>query len=711
MTEQKRPRRLRVALAGNPNSGKTSVFNLLTGLHQQVGNWPGVTVERKTGRVDYRGYQIEVVDLPGTYSLSPFSIEERIAREYIMSERPDVVVDVVDAANLSRNLYLTVQLLEMGVDVVVDLNMWDEFVSSGAKLDLEAFETLLGTPVATTVGHKGEGREALLDAIIDLAENRRERHRHVPVSYGPHIERLLEKLEAVIGEDCPEKLGVPARYIAVKLLEGDPHIVQLVHNRLGGEGVIHLAEDLRARLQRISKEDPGVAISEARHGFVDGLLREVYRKPRMDRMEFSRQLDRILTNRILGLPIFLLFMWLLFNGTFVLGRYPMMAIEAATSWLSGVAAALLPEGMFQDLVVEGVLGGVGAVAAFLPNIVLLFLGIAILEDSGYMARAAFIMDRLMHILGLHGKSFIPMLMGFGCSVPAIMATRMLESRRDRILTSLLVPLMSCSARLPIYVLFAGTFFGRSAGNVILGIYLVGMLAAILVGRLFSKTLFAGEEAPFVMELPPYRWPTSRGLLLHMWERAKHYLKKMGGVILVASVVLWGLSTFPLHPALGEYDARIEQMKAAGADEDEIAHLEAERSALAIEYSVIGRVGKAAAHVLSPLGFDWRMSVALITGFVAKEVVVSSLAVLYNVGSSGSEALSAALADPTNGVTPLAALAFMVFALLYTPCVVSVLTMRREFGSKWMWFSVGYQTVLAWAFALIVYQGGRLLGLG
>lgn len=713
----------RIALAGNPNSGKTSLFNLLTGLHQQVGNWPGVTVERKVGRVAHAGYVFEVVDLPGTYSLTAYSLEERIAREYILEQRPDVVVNVVDSANLDRNLYLTAELLEMGVDVVVALNMWDEFQRSGSKLDLERLESLLGTPMVPTEGHRGRGRDALLTAIVRLIEETSGRHRHVPVSFGTHVERELVDLANRVAAIGGEALFAPPRYVATKLLEGDPHIAALLHNRLpAARPLLSEAERVRANIAVAAGAEASRLVADGRAGFVAGLLREVRTSQRVDRMEQSRNIDRVLTHRWLGLPIFVLFMWLLFNATFVLGVYPQRAIEWAVTGAQQAILTNLPAGLLTDLLVEGVIGGVGSVAVFLPNILLLFLGISLLEDSGYMARSAFIMDRVMHLLGLHGKSFIPMLMGFGCSVPAIMATRTLENRRDRILTALLVPLMSCSARLPVYVLFAGAFFGRQAGNVVAAIYLIGILIAVAIGRLFSRTLFRHVEAAFVMELPPYRWPTPRGLAFHMWERARHYLKKMGGVILVASVILWVLSNFPAPPAT---DAVVPGTGDPPADAP---------ARSAISYSMVGRLGRSIEPLIEPLGFNWQMGVTLIAGFIAKEVVVSSLAVLYETGEPAAEPplddaqagsrdaheapahesgewLAAALRNPASGVTPLAAFAFMVFILLYTPCIIAVLMIRREFGTGWMWFDVAYQLVLAWLVSFLIYQGGRLLGIG
>jgi len=711
-------RRLSIALAGNPNSGKTTIFNALTGARQKVGNWPGVTVERKTGTLKYRGYTIELIDLPGTYSLTAYSTEELVTRSFIVDEKPDVVVHVVDSGNLARNLYLTTQLLELGVDLVLDLNMWDDFEDSGSHLDLEKLHAMIGTPIVKTVAHRGEGVTELLDAAIALIEDTEEHHRHVPVSYGSHVNDLVSELTALLEQHPALLKNAPPRWVAIKLIEGDAVVAELIAADTPETRTIRrFVERATRHIRRATRSDPEKVITEGRHGYVEGALKMALseRGVPVDRMERSRNIDAVFTDRLLGYPIFLAFVWLLFQATFRLGAYPMAWLDGLVSRFTMFFAGSLPPSLLTDLVIEGVVGGVGSVLVFLPNIMILFFGIAILEDTGYMSRAAFLMDRLMHALGLHGKSFIPLLMGFGCSVPAIMATRTLESKRDRVLTILLVPLMSCSARLPVYILIAGAFFAARAGTVVFALHFFGVAIAVLVGRILSRTIFRAAPEPFVMELPPYRLPTARGLLIHMWERSRIYLQKMGGVILVASVLLWFLGTFPRATELSrDYDGEIELLLAAGATENStmVESLRAERAAEELSLTYVGRAGQFIAPAIAPLGFTWEMGVSLVTGFVAKEVVVSTLGVLYHAESDGAESgrtLARALSSPDSGITPRAALAFMIFVLLYTPCIITVLTIYREIGARWMWFSLVYQTALAWIVSFAAYQLGGLMG--
>lgn len=710
-------RQLKIALAGNPNSGKTSIFNGLTGARQKVANFPGVTVEKRVGYKKYGKYDIIFVDLPGTYSLTAYSPDEKVARDFIINEHPDLIINVIDSGNLERSLHLTMQLIEMGVDIVIDLNMWDEVQEAGIEIDTEKLSQLLGSPVVKTIGNRSQGIDALLEAAVLLAENGHDIHHHPPVSYGPKLDDVVLGLsqEVSVCKGCGQ-CGNP-RWLAIKLLEGDREIRQrCIRDENPSSPLTAKLQQSLDHLRSTTNDDPEMVITEGRYGYAAGIIREVMKKPPTDRMLFSQQIDNILTHRFLGYPLFFVIMWLIFQATFKIGVYPMDWIDTGVAYFQGVAASLLPAGALSNLIVDGIIGGVGSVVIFLPNIVILFLGISILEDSGYMARAAFLMDRLMHILGLHGKSFIPMLMGFGCSVPAIMSTRTLESQKDRILTIMVVPFMSCSAKLPVYVLFAGAFFGAAAGNVILSIYSLGIVVAVVAARFLRKTILRSETIPFVMELPPYRWPTWRSVVIHMWERTKIYLKKMGGVVLVASVILWALGYFPQRREYTQdYDAQIEQLSASGAEsvEEKVAELEGMKAAEDLEYTFIGRLGNIIAPVVAPLGFNWQMGVSLLTGFIAKEVVVSSMGVLYHLGGEEdeeSETLISMLQSPKSGISKLVAYAFMVFVLLYTPCIIAVIIVKRELGWKWMWFSIGLQMTLAWLGAFIIYQGGKLLGL-
>jgi ferrous iron transport protein B len=701
-----------VALAGNPNSGKTSIFNALTGAHQRVANFPGVTVEKRTGFREYGGHRFEFVDLPGTYNLAASSPDERVARDFILDENPDLVINVIDSGSLERGLHFTLKLIEMGLDVIIVLNMWDEAQKAGIEIEVEKLSRLLGAPVVRTVGNRGEGVEDLLAAAANLVDNRNAGHRHPPISYGPRLDDLVTDLSKEIAV-CGSCKGCDNhRWLAVKFLEGDREIGDRF---LSGSA----AAPLRVKTERFIDHikttvdaDPEYALSEGRHGYVAGVLREVMKPPSTDRMQLSVRIDNLLTHRVWGYPIFLLIMWLIFQATFKLGAYPMDWIGVGVAWLQRVATMNLPAGIISGLLADGIIGGVGAVAVFLPNIVILFMGIALLEDSGYMARAAFLMDRLMHFVGLHGKSFIPLLMGFGCNVPAIMAARTLQSPRDRILTILLIPTISCSARLPVYILFAGAFFGAHAGNVIFSVYLIGIGAAIFMARLYRTTFLRTEETPFVMELPPYRRPTWRSILIHMAERTKIYLRKMGGIILVASVVLWALGHFPVKEDFSQdYDGLIAAYATQTTPEAqvEVARLKTMKDAEELEYSLIGRFGKALHPIVRPLGFTWEMGIALVSGFVAKEVVVSTLGVLYHLGNE-NDSLAGPLQEASSGITKVAAYAFMIFILLYTPCLAAIIAVKREIGAKWMWLSVCLQAVLAWVAAFTIFQGGRILGL-
>ncbi len=716
---------LTIALVGNPNAGKTTLFNQLTGARQKVGNWPGVTVEKKEGVCTHKGETIRVIDLPGTYSLSAYSVEEVVARDYILESRPDVVVDVIDASNLERNLYLATQLIEFNIRLVFVMNMVDVAKARGIVIDYDQLARLLGVPIVKTVGTRGEGIEELLDTVLAVAANEDPVSRHIHIHYGNEVEEEIAKIRKVLKEVQEINRAYYPRWTAVKLLENDKLIRKKLEDAPGGEKVLAVADEAREHLRGIFEDDPETVITETRYGFISGALKETMRLSAAAKSTISDKIDSVLTNRLLGFPIFILFIYLLFQMTFTVGQYPVSWIEHGVELLGQAAVKFMPEGGLRDLIVDGIIGGVGGVLVFLPNIILIFLGISLLEDTGYMARAAFIMDRVMHTLGLHGKSFIPLLMGFGCNVPAIMATRTLETKRDRILTILINPLMSCSARLPVYVLLASAFFPGKEGNVIFAIYFLGIALAILMGQLFSKTIFKGESAPFVLELPPYRMPTLKSLLIHMWERSKAYLHKMGGVVLIFSVIIWFLGAYPkqAHYSMN-YDSeiasvssmisRIEAGGAEGADLDQLRarlhELQRAKEVERLEQSYIGRIGRFIEPVLRPLGFDWRIGVALVTGFVAKEVVVSTLGVLYQAKhdqEEGGPGLKDALRK--SGLTPASAFALMVFVLIYTPCMVSVITIWRETGAlKWALFSVGYLLALAWVMAFAVKGAGDLL---
>jgi ferrous iron transport protein B len=721
--------RLTIALAGNPNAGKTTIFNNITGTRQKVGNWPGVTVEKKEGRVFWNGFELNIVDLPGTYSLTPFSTEEIIARDFVLDEAPDVVVAIIDASNLERSLYLATQLRELDCKVVFALNMADLASSRGIKIDGDKLSELLDVPVVFTVGNKGQGVDALLKVSTDLALSGSLPQHRRRVRYSQEIEKSIGILQALLENTLGPRLPYSARWTAVKLIEDDAIIKDRLA-ALDGEcwpGIYETTRDQREILRGRFHDDPEIITTDERYGFISGIAKEVLTTTSQQRRDLSRTIDLFMTNRYLGLPIFFLLIWGMFQLTFSLGQYPQDWIQTAFDLLYRGLAGILPDSLLKDLLLDGVVEGVGTVAVFLPNILILFLCIALFEDSGYMARAAFLMDKIMHLVGLHGKSFIPMLMGFGCNVPAIMASRTLESKTDRVLTILITPFMSCSAKLPVYIILAGAFFGVKAGTVIFAIYLTGIVVAIVTGRIFRSTLFQGADAPFVMELPPYRRPMVKSLLIHMWDRSKIFLRRMGGVILVGSVVIWTMANFPRYtPDAGMQQdlARIESSyaqkldNAAGDRRSEIereyqAELGAHKRRIQAEQaanSMLGGIGRAIAPVFAPIGIDWRGGIALLSGFVAKEIVVSTLGVLHAVtDEQGAGAFKNALM--ASGMTPLAALSMMVFVLLYLPCLATVSAIRRETGSlKYMLLSIVYSTSVAWIMAFGVYQGGRLISI-
>lgn len=735
------PGSINVALVGNPNCGKTTIFNHASGSRERVGNYGGVTVESREARFKQGDRTFVITDLPGTYSITEYSPEELYVRRHIVEKRPDVVVNVVDASNLERNLYLTTQLLEMGVKVVVALNMHDELEHKGDILDHGSLGKLMGIPFVTTIGRTGFGIDELFRTVVAVHENRDETVRPVTINYGTDIEKsiasLQKLLEAGSGPDSP----VPSRYTAIKLLEKDSDTGESLSCGGDSAAVMQQAEREIRALESELKEDTGTLISDARYGFIAGALRETFRPGPRPKRTISEKIDRILTHQILGFPIFLFFMWVTFQLTFTAGEYPMGWIETGTSYISRFIGSSMQAGLLRELLTDGIIAGVGGVIVFIPSILILFFMISLMEDTGYMARAAFIMDRLMHALGLHGKSFIPLIMGFGCSVPAIMATRTLESRKDRILTMLIIPFMSCSARLPVYVLFISAFFPGHAGSVLFGIYLLGVTVAIVSAMVMKKTFFRKIEVPFVMELPPYRIPHLKNTLRHMWDRGKEYMKKIGGVVLVAAVIIWALGRFPDHGNAGVYGAMISETqkryqaqiggvrtgdKAAAAMiekrmKDEIQSIEHQREAERLENSYIGMIGQFIEPVMAPLGFDWRMSVSIVTGLAAKEIAVGTMGILYHtdvVSPDGKDSLVSRIRDlkhtsgPRAGkplFDPLTAMGFMAFMLLYVPCVATLATMKRESGSwKWPLFSAFFTISLAWMAAFLIRQIGMLI---
>ncbi len=723
-----------VAIGGNPNSGKTTIFNELTGSRQKVGNWGGVTVEKKEGRVKYGGYSIVFVDLPGTYSLSAYSLEEIIARNFIVNEKPDVIIDIIDAGNLERNLYLAVQMIEMRGNFIFVLNMADMAEKMGVIIERDKLGSLLSGPVIFTVGNKGIGVKDILDAVIHIYEGEETKSRHIHVSYGNELEEEIKKIQSKIRADKNIPLHYSTRWLAVKLVENDPDVIEKLEKESNqSSSIIKQAEKSRNHLGKVFDDEPEHLIADQRYGFISGLLRECVTLKIKERVDISQKIDKIITNRFIGIPILVFFIWVMFQVTFKVGSYPMGWIDSVINFISMGISYIMPDGFFKSLLIDGIISGVGGVAIFLPNILLLFLMISLFEDTGYMARAAFVTDRIMHLIGLHGKSFISMIMGFGCNVPAIMSTRTLENEKDRILTILINPLMSCSARLPVYVLVAGAFFGTNAGNMIFSLYIMGIILAMVIGRLFRKTLFRGETAPFVMELPPYRIPTMKSVLIHMWERAVIFIRKMGTVILVGSIVIWFLGFFPekkeystdyelekkkisehytyelKNLVLGSerYDQQKEKLlkeKDAG-----IQSIERAKTQEAIAFSFIGRMGRAVEPFFKPLGFSWREGVALITGFFAKEVIVSTMGVLYSSGGNEKGQELSYFLREKSGLTPVTAYAFLVFVLIYTPCLASIMAVKQETKSfKWTFFSIFYQITLAWIMAFLIVRIGGFL---
>ena len=719
---QGKRRTINVALVGNPNCGKTSLFNIASGAHEHVGNYSGVTVDAKEGFFEFQGYQFRLVDLPGTYSLSAYSPEELYVRKHIIEETPDVIINVIDAGNLERNLYLTTQLIDMNVRMVIALNMYDMLEHSGNVLDYKKLGELLGVPIVPTISRNGKGIDTLFHVIIGLYEGAdfmgqkkeiqnevmrayREWHdsyvpdhkygshaeeehvtqgksfiRHIHINHGPELERSIDAIKKEIGKTESIRHKYSTRFLAIKLLENDKEIEQNVITLLPNcAEILAVKEKEIARLKLSINEDSEQAIADAKYGFITGALKETYVEKNQHTEMFTRIVDSIVTHRVWGFPIFFIFLYLMFECTFTFGAYPQAWIEWLVAGLGNIVETQMPAGPLKDLIVDGIIGGVGGVIVFLPNILLLYLFISFMEDSGYMARAAFIMDKIMHKMGLHGKSFIPLIMGFGCNVPAIMASRIIESRKSRLVTMLITPFISCSARLPIYLVMIGALFPHNASLVLFSIYTIGILLAVLMARVLSLFIVKGDDTPFVMELPPYRMPTAKSVFRHTWEKGAQYLKKMGGIIMIASIIIWFLGYYPNHSA---YDTPAEQQ----------------------ENSYIGQIGKAIEPAIEPLGFNWKMGIGILSGVGAKELVVSTLGVLYTNESDVDNV------DLSNRIpiTPLVAFGYMLFILIYFPCIATIAAIKQESGSwKWAAFAAFYTTALAWIISFAVYQIGSL----
>ena len=725
-------RRINVALVGNPNCGKTSLFNFASGAHERVGNYSGVTVDAKEGYAKFEGYEFNIVDLPGTYSLSAYSPEELYVRKQIVEKTPDVVINVIDASNLERNLYLTTQLIDMNLRMVCALNMYDETERRGDHIDYNKLGQLFGVPMVPTVFKTGKGVELLFHIIINIYEGtdfldkdgninpdvaaeiaawhkdyenhhggdhsddyahglrpNKRHYRHIHINHGPYLEEAIDTVKAEFAGEERLRTTYSTRYLAIKLLEMDRQTEKVVKSLPKGEHILQVRDKAAARIKEELKEDSETAVMDAKYGFIHGALQEAsyHQGEKEDTYRVTHLIDKVITHKYLGFPIFIFLLYVMFQTTFSLGQYPMDWIATAFEWLGGWVNGALPDGPVKDMLVDGVIGGVGAVIVFLPQILILYAFISFMEDSGYMARAAFIMDKVMHRMGLHGKSFIPLVMGFGCNVPAVMATRTIESRKSRLLTMLILPFMSCSARLPIYIMVVGAFFSvKYQSAVMISLYVIGIFVAVVICRLFSRFVVRGEDTPFVMELPPYRIPTGKAMARHTWEKGKQYLKKMGGIILVASIVVWVLGYFPHNDSLSKQEQQ--------------------------EQSYIGHIGKAIEPVFRPQGFTWKLDVGLVAGVGAKEIVASTMGVLYTGDDEISEEgdgtgehypiLRERMA--ADGVTPLVAYCFLLFVLLYFPCIATIAAIKNETGSwRWACFAAAYTTLVAWLVSAGVYQ--------
>ncbi|WP_298451120.1 ferrous iron transport protein B [uncultured Prevotella sp.] len=685
---------INVALIGNPNCGKTSLFNFVSGAHERVGNYSGVTVDAKEGHAEYNGYRFNIVDLPGTYSLSAYSPEELYVRKQIIDKTPDVIINVIDASNIERNLYLTTQLVDMNLKIVGALNMFDEFESRGDKLDYDKLGELFGFPFVPTVFKTGRGIDKLFKTIINVYEGITEpgknNLRHIHLNHGKYIEQAIDNIKKEIQKNEQIRYKYSTRFLAIKLLEKDSKIENQIKSLPNGENIITIRNKAAEQILKETREDSETAIMNAKYGIIHGAMQEAGSEEgkQTDTYQVTHAIDAVITNRYVGFPLFFIFLYLMFEITFTLGQYPMDWIENGVSAVSEFMRFVMPEGPLKAMIIDGAIAGVGAVIVFLPQILILYFIISFMEDSGYMARAAFIMDKVMHKMGLHGKSFIPLIMGFGCNVPAIMATRTIESRRSRLITILVLPLMSCSARLPIYIMIIGTFFSvKYQSLIMISLYVIGIALAVIMSRIFSKWLIKGDDTPFVMELPPYRFPTIKAIFRHTWEKGKQYLKKMGGIILVASIIVWALGYFPHNKQLSNQEQK--------------------------EQSYIGVIGKTIEPIFRVQGFDWKLDVSLIAGVGAKEIIASTMGVLYanddNVSNDSEKYQILNKQMQADGITPLIAFSYLLFVLIYFPCIATIAAIKSETGSwKWTIFAMLYTTSLAWIISACCFQIGSLL---
>lgn len=697
---------INVALVGNPNCGKTSLFNIASGSHEHVGNYSGVTVDAKEGFFtfkyqpekdsnvsNYKEYSFRIIDLPGTYSLSSYSPEERFVRHTLINDTPDVVINVTDATNLERNLYLTTQLIDMNLCMVMALNMYDELQNRKDQLDHKTLGQLLGIPIIPTVCRTGNGIDELFETIVKVYEsNDPNLARHIHVNHGPELEESIDRIKIAFQKNQHIRYKYSTRYLAVKFLEKDSEVEDIVEGLPNHDELIAIRYAEQNRIQKELHDNTEAAIIDAKYGFIQGALKETYQpqERRQKKQRVTEKIDTIVTHKWLGFPLFFLLLFLMFEGTFFLGEYPMQGIEWLIEQFGNFVAASMANGPLKDLVVSGIIGGVGSVIVFLPNILILYLFISLLEDSGYMARTAFIMDKVMHRMGLHGKSFIPMIMGFGCNVPAVMATRTIENHKSRLITMLVLPFMSCSARLPIYIILVGAFFPKHESLVMLGLYAFGIITAVMTARILSKFIMKGKDLPFVMELPPYRLPNVKSVIRHTWEKGKQYLQKMAGIILAFSIVIWFLGYYPQSNKEG--------------------NIQTEPTELQNSHSYLEQIGLAISPIMSPLGFDWKMSVGIITGIGAKELIVSTLGVMYTEDAdTDTEIEETRLQNALQkAMTPQTAMAYMVFILLYFPCIATIIAIKNESG-KWKWalFSAIYTTLIAYLFSFIVYRIGLI----